>query len=499
MHKGTRGGVNKKEGSADKTTMADNDSTPEQSPVGSVGGTTRKRKRQDPVSGGIVNGRKGRINYSPHLFHINGAGQSELCQQLYDSIRNVKKDDGTMLCDTFIRAPKRRQEPSYYEVVTNPIDLLRVQQKLKTESYDDVDDLSTDFELLVKNAKAFYKPTSAEHADACLLWSTFCANKAKLLEAHPDLGGGGGGGNGGSGVLDETAGRPKRIGRQRKSAATNDDDAASETSSSKAEDDAEWFEELFATVMLVRDESNRPLHAEFLLLPSKKLYSDYYDIIDHPIDLKFIATKIQTSAYTSLNDMEKDLLQMTKNACTFNEPGSQIYKDAKTLKRIIGARKLELESGKWRGTPKPRRKVLLSVAATAVKEPLDESDDENDEQMDTDGDDGPLWQLFDQLYNSANSSGAYFFWWRLCVGSIVFCVGTSGIRDRCPCSFAIFCFVHFHYCRFRSSQHLTHHRSPSLRHTFVVVCSVVSLCVLRCLSVVVSCCHPTSARVCDTF
>lgn len=79
---------------------------------------------------------------------------------------------------------------------------------------------------------------------------------------------------------------------------------------------------------------DRLLHLEFLLLPSKKLYPDYYDVIDHPVDLKLIATKIQTSAYTSLTEMEKDLMQMTKNACTFNEPGSQIYKDAKTLKKV---------------------------------------------------------------------------------------------------------------------------------------------------------------------
>lgn len=224
-----------------------------------------------------------------------------------------------MLCDTFIRAPKRRQEPSYYEVVSNPIDLLRVQQKLKTESYDDVDELATDFELLVKNAKAFYKPGSVEYHDACLLWTTFNANRVKLAEANGD---------------EETVGRTKRIIRPRKSVATNDGDDASETSSVKAEDDPEHFEELFTTVMTVVDDTNRPLHPMFLLLPSKKLYSDYYDIIEHPIDLKFIATKIQTSAYTSLNEMEKDLLQMTKNACTFNEPGSQIYKDAKRLKQV---------------------------------------------------------------------------------------------------------------------------------------------------------------------
>lgn len=42
-------------------------------------------------------------------------------------------------------------------MVTNPIDLLKIQQKLKTEEYDDVDDMHADMELLVSNAKSFYK------------------------------------------------------------------------------------------------------------------------------------------------------------------------------------------------------------------------------------------------------------------------------------------------------------------------------------------------------
>jgi protein polybromo-1 len=79
-----------------------------------------------------------------------------LCQQLYDVLRNQKKEDGTLLCDAFIRVPKRRQEPGYYEVVSNPIDLLKVQQKLKTDEYRDMDDLAADIQLMVNNAKAFY-------------------------------------------------------------------------------------------------------------------------------------------------------------------------------------------------------------------------------------------------------------------------------------------------------------------------------------------------------
>lgn len=244
-----------------------------------------------------------------------------MCQQLYDSIRNIKKEDGTMLCDTFIRAPKRRQEPAYYEVVDKAIDLLKVQQKLKTDEYKEINDLTSDLELLVNNAKAFYKEDSSECRDAGMLWDAYNANRMKLIEAIGD---------------DEPLSKIKKLSRGRKSNA-NDNDDASETSS-KADDDTEPYEELFAAVMTAADDTARPLHTMFDLLPSKKQYPDYYDIIEHPIDLKFIATKIQTNAYISLSEMEKDLLQMTKNACTFNEPGSQIYKDAKTLRKVGGRR-----------------------------------------------------------------------------------------------------------------------------------------------------------------
>lgn len=223
-----------------------------------------------------------------------------------------------MLCDTFVRAPKRRQEPSYYDVVDNPIDLLRVQQKLKTESYEDVEELTNDLELLVNNSKAFYKQDSSEYQDACDLWDTYQANKVKLIESNVGE--------------DEPISKVKKIGRPRKSALDNDD--ASETSSKAADEDIENYEELFASVMTATDDNSRPLNLQFQVLPSKRDYPDYYDIIEHPIDLKFIATKIQTNSYLTLADMEKDLLQMTKNACVFNEPGSQIYKDAKTLKKV---------------------------------------------------------------------------------------------------------------------------------------------------------------------
>lgn len=103
----------------------------------------------------------------------------ELCSQLYDIIRNHKKDDGSLLCDSFIRVPKRRQEPRYYDVVSYPIDLLKVQQKLKMDEYIDVEDLQNDIELIVNNTKAFYKRNSQEYKDVIELWDLFLSNKHK--------------------------------------------------------------------------------------------------------------------------------------------------------------------------------------------------------------------------------------------------------------------------------------------------------------------------------
>lgn len=294
-----------------------------------------------------------------------------------------------MLCDTFIRAPKRRQEPSYYDVVANPIDLLRVQQKLKTDTYDDIDELTADLELLVNNAKAFYKPSSSEYQDACQLWLFYNSNKAKLLDSQEE------------GNTENKTARPGRGRTSRKSTLADDDDNSTGTTSK--EDEFDRFEEIFTTIMTATDSTSditRVLCSEFQLLPSKKLYPDYYDVIEHPIDLKFIARKIQSHAYNSLNDVEKDFMQMIKNACLFNETGSQIYKDAKALKKIFISKKFEIENG--RRLKVKRTGMPMSASVAALKGNYNPSDDDDDDEVDSDS---PLWKLFDQLYSTANASG----------------------------------------------------------------------------------------------
>jgi len=50
----------------------------------------------------------------------------------------------------------RRAEPDYYDAVTTPMDLSMIQQKLKNEEYDDVEQMSSDIHLIVTNAKTVY-------------------------------------------------------------------------------------------------------------------------------------------------------------------------------------------------------------------------------------------------------------------------------------------------------------------------------------------------------
>ena len=102
-------------------------------------------------------------------------------QTLYDFMRKYKRADGVELCEMFVRAPKRRNEPEYYEKVSDPIDMLRIQQKLKTEDYSGMAELKADFEKLFSNATLYYKKGTEPHIAATELQALFAKALCKYF------------------------------------------------------------------------------------------------------------------------------------------------------------------------------------------------------------------------------------------------------------------------------------------------------------------------------
>ncbi|OUM67632.1 hypothetical protein PIROE2DRAFT_27492, partial [Piromyces sp. E2] len=66
----------------------------------------------------------------------------------------------------------------------------------------------------------------------------------------------------------------------------------------------------------------------FLEIPSKKLYPDYYVLIETPIALDIINTRIHSTYYDTVQDFINDFRLMFGNARKYNQEGSWVYIDS---------------------------------------------------------------------------------------------------------------------------------------------------------------------------
>lgn len=70
-------------------------------------------------------------------------------------------------------------------------------------------------------------------------------------------------------------------------------------------------------------------------LPPKKVFPDYYKMIEAPISIHEITTKINKGIYEDVDSFVNDFELMKENAQAYNEKGSEIYEDAERLKEIV--------------------------------------------------------------------------------------------------------------------------------------------------------------------
>lgn len=206
----------------------------------------------------------------------------------------------------FMEKPSKKLYPDYYEVIKEPIDLLTIEARIKNDHYSSEDDLVQDFKLMFSNCRQYNEEQSVIYEDSVLL--------EKILMDKVDS-------------MQTPERKVIRTYRPRKILTPTEQKCRT----------------LYDTIRDYREpKANRQLALIFMKLPSKSDYPDYYEVIKNPVDMEKIALKLKSSSYQSLEELVTDFVLMFDNACKYNEPDSQIYKDALILQRLCLKTKMEL-------------------------------------------------------------------------------------------------------------------------------------------------------------
>ncbi|KAJ8974910.1 hypothetical protein NQ317_009839 [Molorchus minor] len=114
----------------------------------------------------------------------------------------------------------------------------------------------------------------------------------------------------------------------------------------------------------------RLLSEQFMKLPPRKDYPDYYEIIKKPIDINKILNRIEDGKYTDFVDLERDFMLLCQNAQIYNEEASLIHEDSIVLQSVFSNAKqrIELDGGE-------------SDVGEDVKEEGDKSDTDSTSQV----------------------------------------------------------------------------------------------------------------------
>lgn len=203
----------------------------------------------------------------------------------------------------FMEKPSKKLYPEYYNVIDKPIDMITIENNIKNDRYNTLEEMISDFRLMFSNCRQFNEEGSMIYEDANLL-------ERVLNEKLKDL----------------TSGYERR---------TPSKNMKSVTKSRQLSPFEQKLRTLYDAIRDYRDpKANRQLALIFMKLPSKTEYPDYYELIKNPIDMEKIAHKLKNNGYSSVNELASDFILMFDNACKYNEPDSQIYKDALILHRV---------------------------------------------------------------------------------------------------------------------------------------------------------------------
>lgn len=83
------------------------------------------------------------------------------------------------------------------------------------------------------------------------------------------------------------------------------------------------------------DKNGRLIAGNFLELPDKNEYPEYYQHVAMPISINEIERNLHQGKYYNMTVLESDLKRMVQNAKDYNTSGSQIFEDAERIRKAL--------------------------------------------------------------------------------------------------------------------------------------------------------------------
>ena len=71
----------------------------------------------------------------------------ERCKLLYRTIRDHVNEEGRQLSTVFTELPSRKLYPDYYEIIDCPIDLAKIESKIRADQYETESEILQDFKV----------------------------------------------------------------------------------------------------------------------------------------------------------------------------------------------------------------------------------------------------------------------------------------------------------------------------------------------------------------
>ncbi|KAL5112565.1 Protein polybromo-1 [Taenia crassiceps] len=323
---------------------------------------------------------------------------------IYNRLKKLNKDDGTLLVYA-LRLPNKRSHPEYYDKITSPIDPDKILAKVKGGKYETIEEMAEDVKLLVANTHSFFGATSQEGRDASAFEDAFnkeAQSAQNLSSKAPSV----------ASTSSSVTIRSFRRGMKQEriddeetdvdaaSVAASEISEASTAASHRTAVSKRALEAFFASIVSYDLEGGRHIAQTFATLPQKQMYPQYYEVITNPIDLRMIAQRILNGTYHTFGEVERDFVQMGRNAKHFNEPKSKIYQDAVTLLRIIKEKKIVIKK-RFKADPyeestesnahaitEDYANLPEAVDVTSPVPKVEDDDEVEDYEADEDGEDG---------------------------------------------------------------------------------------------------------------